>query len=131
MPQHWESCRAILTIQGRGPVRCWLPPTPGGGAYCPAHDPSVGVGAAGAAEPGPIQPAERVLEPRGERVADAAWGPSRTGFRQKPVHRHAACLGESLKHVTTAEPRRYPSARPLRLVDGAPARRQVPGPAHG
>lgn len=39
MPHHWESCRAVRLIEGRGPVRCWFPPSPGR-TLCPSHHPN-------------------------------------------------------------------------------------------
>src|SRR5262245_14801496 len=38
MPRRWESCLVIRLLEGRGPVRCWLPPIPGH-TLCEAHLP--------------------------------------------------------------------------------------------
>src|SRR6266545_4628593 len=37
MPR-WIPCTATITIEGRGPVRCWQPPRPGGRGLCAAHE---------------------------------------------------------------------------------------------
>src|SRR5262249_36170195 len=38
MRPQWTPCTAVLTIEGRGPVRCWQPPRPGGDGRCVAHE---------------------------------------------------------------------------------------------
>jgi CheY-like chemotaxis protein len=48
VPHHWDPCIAIMLVEGRGPVQCWVPPKPGR-SLCPAHDP-VSKASAGDAE---------------------------------------------------------------------------------
>jgi hypothetical protein len=42
MGHRWEACPAIMLIEGRGLVRCWLPPSPGR-TLCAAHHPGSNV----------------------------------------------------------------------------------------
>jgi hypothetical protein len=38
MRPRWIPCTAVIPIKGRGVVRCWQPPRPGGDGRCAAHE---------------------------------------------------------------------------------------------
>ena len=71
MATRWDPCRAVVNIEGRGPVRCWLPPAPGS-PWCPAHAASGRAQSEDVASPADDRtaPRRRLLDPAKQLQSD-------------------------------------------------------------